>query len=384
MDLIIDKTKSSCGCTVVQLTEEEKIIPPGGYLDFTVNFNSTGRKGLQNKLVSVYTNDPAEPVLKLEFTATVNNMYEIDPPKLMNLRGIRRGAIANRTIDLYPGYGYHHINIVDVTTPAGSPLEVRHEPYEMDGAQGGRVFLRITESAALGSLISSVEIQFKVDGVDRIHEVPIRGEIVGDLTWRPREIGKTRHPLRRGKRLSPVTLESTESIPFDIVSANAGPLFDVVYEARRRGQKKGSYSLVLTLREDAISGPFGTLLEIRTTILDQPIVRIPIFGLVAPHLEIDPPIVLLVQDGTARGTNRRIKLQASSHRALNVTAISCEHPAIRVELDQQAAARYPHIRYLKVQLRDGLPRGTQDTVITLVTNVLGAERVEIPVTVTVP
>lgn len=383
-DLIIERTKTSCGCTVVMLTEEEKIIPPGEYLDLIVEFNSTGRSGPQSKVISIYSNDPAEPVLKLEFNTTINSMYLIDPPKLMNLRSVRRGGKATRTIDLLPGPGYHHINLIEVTTPNGSPLLLEHEPFDSNDILGGRIHLHIAETAPLGALMSSVTIKFLVDGVERVHEVPIRGDIVGDLTWRPREISTTRHPIRRGHRLAPVTLRSTESIPFEIISAHAGPMFDVVYQSRSRGKKRGNYSVILTLREDAPSGPFGTMLVIQTDVLDQPIVEIPVFGVVSSSLEIDPPIVLLRQDGTLRGTQRRVKIKSPPPTSLTLSSITCDHPGISVELDQQVVARYPHFQFLMVRLRNDLPRGTHEALITFTTNVTGTERVQIPVLIDAP
>ena len=56
-DLIIRKTSASCGCTAVEV---QKIIKPGETGTIKVTFNSTGKKGNQNKSVTIITNIPGK------------------------------------------------------------------------------------------------------------------------------------------------------------------------------------------------------------------------------------------------------------------------------------------------------------------------------------
>ena len=53
-------------------------------------------------------------------------------------------------------------------------------------------------------------------------------------------------------------------------------------------------------------------------------------------------------------------------------------------INQEKSSRYRHLRYLDVRLASSLPKGTHETVLTVVTGVTGAERLEIPVTILVP
>ena len=69
-DLIIRKTKASCGCTIVN--PADKVIAPGATSTFAVRFNSRGKKGKQNKTITVITNDPENPSLILKVTGLVN------------------------------------------------------------------------------------------------------------------------------------------------------------------------------------------------------------------------------------------------------------------------------------------------------------------------
>jgi hypothetical protein len=55
-DLIIRKTKASCGCTAVQLGD--KIIKPGEESSIKAIFNSSGKSGNQHKSITITTNIP--------------------------------------------------------------------------------------------------------------------------------------------------------------------------------------------------------------------------------------------------------------------------------------------------------------------------------------
>jgi len=129
-DLVIDHVAPSCGCTVVKLEEAEKTIPPGKPLALTAEFDSTARRGAQAKFVAVYSNDPTEPEIHLDFKAQVELLYEFDPANMMNLRAVRRGDQAQRTLDVYPGKGHQSLTVRGVELDDDAPLSIRGEPFE--------------------------------------------------------------------------------------------------------------------------------------------------------------------------------------------------------------------------------------------------------------
>ncbi len=381
-DLMIDQTVPSCGCTVVQLAESEKVIAPGKSLTLKAEFDSTNRRDSQAKVVSVYSNDRADPKLQLDFKAKVDLLFETEPAGMLNLRTIRRGAQGMKALDIFPGPGRNSLTLHGIELEDDAPLSFQNEPIEVRGRAGRRILFTVHESASLGPLNAIAKLRLSVDGVDRERSYPIRGEIVADMTWLPKVIDATRQTSLPGKRLAPVVLSSTEKTPFDIVSASAGPLFDVTIEPSKT-QPRTEYTVALTLRNDARSGPFGTTLDIRTTSLDQPQVSVPVFGIVAASLEIDPPVVMLRNDGTPSGIRRRIKVQAATSVDLEITDVACDLPAIKAEVNHKESSRYRHIRFLVVELSGKLPAGTHQATLRMATNVAGSERLEIPVTVEV-
>lgn len=70
-DLIIRRVKTSCGCTAV--TPEKKIISANESVPLKVKFNSRGKRGRQNKSITVITNDPKNPTTILRVSTNIKS-----------------------------------------------------------------------------------------------------------------------------------------------------------------------------------------------------------------------------------------------------------------------------------------------------------------------
>ena len=73
----ITSVKSSCGCTVAASQKDE--IAPGEKGEVTANFKFGGRTGLQQKAITVTTDDPAQPTINLMLKANIPLALEIKP-----------------------------------------------------------------------------------------------------------------------------------------------------------------------------------------------------------------------------------------------------------------------------------------------------------------
>jgi uncharacterized cupredoxin-like copper-binding protein len=69
--LKINNVRASCGCTAA--SPEKSELAPGESTNLTVKFNSTGRNGNQVKTVTVFTNDPQSPEMKITISGNVVN-----------------------------------------------------------------------------------------------------------------------------------------------------------------------------------------------------------------------------------------------------------------------------------------------------------------------
>lgn len=77
--LVIEKLRTSCGCTTTNKGSTK--IPPGGKSTITVAFDTVGlRAGVKKQTVDVHSNDPKTPVLQLTVRAEVVRDLTVDPP----------------------------------------------------------------------------------------------------------------------------------------------------------------------------------------------------------------------------------------------------------------------------------------------------------------
>jgi hypothetical protein len=67
--LSIRKTNSSCGCTVASMEKTELL--PGEVAKMTVKFNSAGRRGQQQKSITIFSNDPKAPTQRIMVKAFI-------------------------------------------------------------------------------------------------------------------------------------------------------------------------------------------------------------------------------------------------------------------------------------------------------------------------
>ncbi len=384
-DLQILRTQASCGCTLVKLEEAQKTVKPGATLRLAALFDSTSRTGEHEKTVTVYSNDALEPELRLSFHALVAALYDVDPVGILNLQGIRRGEKATKTAEFRVAAGRKSLKILGIENSSMDAIEIEHEPFENGGVTGERIRVTVSDAAAVGMVRATATVKLAVDGIEREYALSVRGQIVGDLTWRPLLLDTTRQPSLPGRRLAPLTIESTDKHPFEILRVEAGSLFESSVETPTGGAPGFRRNVLLTVRDDAPPGPFAASLKVFTDCLDQPLIEIPVFGSVTAPLEVDPPVVYLRQDGTPSGTRRRIKLQAAaSTTSLKVYDVACDQPAVKVTFDDDASSRYQHLRYYDVTLSGQLPKGSHQATLTFTTNIERANELKLPVTIQVP
>jgi hypothetical protein len=382
-DLIITNTRASCGCTVAPLSEEDSVIPPGGHVDFKAHFNSGGRRGEQRQEVTVVSNDPVEPQFGLQFQANVSPLYQVTPPGIVNLRMIRRGDIVDKAVELLPAPGRNKVEIIEIKSEQGGPLKFDHEVVTLgEERTAQRISFIVGDDIPLGRIQSNATVHFRVDGLEREHVLAVRGEVVADLTFRPLVLDLTRQPSIHGKRLAPVVVESTDQRPFDVVSADAGPLFDVTVEAGHGGRNKSAYSVYLTVRNDAAPGPFGSSLVIRTDALDQPMLEVPVFGMVAPRVTTEPAMILLRADDTKIGTHRRLKVQAATPTTfIRPSRVECDIPGVSAKIDERASLPYRHLFFMDVVLTGKASAGRREGTLVIATEAPEIGEIRIPVVV---
>jgi hypothetical protein len=387
--LVIDRAQPGCGCTVVDLPESDKTIPPGGSIVVRAHFNSAGRDDEQNRGIKVFSNDPAEPELQLTLHANVKRLLEMSPATgRLVVRSAQRGTRARYTLDLLPTDPGASIAVTSIDQDPESPFRLADEGFVDDRTRlrGRRVFCTVRDDAPLGPASTVATLKLKIADREIEKEIVVSGTVIGELTYHPHVLNTVQNTSRRGQKLPRVRVSSAGESPFEITEVDAGSMFESSVEAVGRRVPELEYEITLTVAATALPGPFGEMLRIRTSSFDQPLIEIPVFGMVAPIIDVEPAVVLLRQDGTAVGSRRRVRLMAPPRETLSITGIECDNPAIRASVDEDAEPQYKHIVSLIVELwrgdpAGGLPAGRHRATLTVRTTIPDAEKVEIPVTV---
>jgi len=78
--LVIDRVRSSCGCTAVLLSD--KNLEPGETGQIQATFDSTRFRGEVSKTIYLYSNDPVQPVRQLKIKGRVLEIVAIEPAQV--------------------------------------------------------------------------------------------------------------------------------------------------------------------------------------------------------------------------------------------------------------------------------------------------------------
>lgn len=93
--LIIDRVRSSCGCTVALLSA--KIVAPGDVAELKTTFDSNRFGGAVVKTIYLYSNDPMQQVTELHLRGTVKREIVLTPARL-DLSSLAAGS--TRQVDV--------------------------------------------------------------------------------------------------------------------------------------------------------------------------------------------------------------------------------------------------------------------------------------------
>lgn len=165
--LVIQKVRSSCGCTAALLSASE--IAPGQTGEVKATFNSGGFRGPVQKTITLYTNEPTRPNTVLRLEAQVMPLLEAEPaavtldPPVAGKRQKATVVLRNHSQEAIALTGVHGTNpllqvqLAAQSIPAGGsvPLTVGSVDEPAGGSLSGYVLVR-TASPGVPELRISV------------------------------------------------------------------------------------------------------------------------------------------------------------------------------------------------------------------------------------
>ncbi len=113
--LLIDKVKTTCGCTVAQ--PEKKDLQPGESTKIKATLSLASRQGPQTKQITVESNDPETPVLTLTIKGVATDPILIEPRTINLGTNIMEDTVGEQIVEVksnLPGLTFN-ITKVDLT-----------------------------------------------------------------------------------------------------------------------------------------------------------------------------------------------------------------------------------------------------------------------------
>lgn len=232
--LQIQRVHASCGCTTAELSK--RVFEPGEEYTLEVAFRPQGQ-GPSNKHVTVTSNDPNQPSIRLRISADVVPPVVMEPARLM-LGTIEAGQGFDGTMTIMSRDP--SMQIVEINAPEVQGLTFETAEYTGDIPEGddypGRkvVIARIAPNAPTGSINAKFVVRVlaaaqpgdeprsrNVDGF-------ITGLIRGDLITTPRFIRVTESaPGRQFESRALLTTESGRSFNVSKVEVSNSTIEDL-------------------------------------------------------------------------------------------------------------------------------------------------------------
>jgi len=262
LELKLDNVRTSCGCTAAASTAAGVLPGASGAIDVTCDTAEVF--GPQNKTVTVYSNDPAQPVSTLTLSGRVRGDAAADPPRLYVGHLGRGQTAANDVRVLGEIASVGRVEIIGRSVAATLS----------DAPNGRRLHVGVKNDAPLGAFTDTVTI---ATGNPRrpLMAVSISGVVDGNVVVSPAqvnfgvantgaEVSRVVGVQNRGQR--PLRISAVRLNPA-IGTAVVSPLAD--------GQE---FRITVTLSAGLHAGKISCTLEVDTDDPEQPRIELPCLG----------------------------------------------------------------------------------------------------------
>ncbi len=267
-DLVIQNVKTSCGCTAAALSQSS--IPPGTRAEIEVTLSTNAFRGNVSKTVTVSSNDPEKPHYVLTIEANVLEEVVAEPRHVW-FDPVKLGQSATREVDIKP---VTDLKLKITKVRASNPLlKLRYK--KKDDENGYRVTVSTKKDAPLGRFAGDIQV-FTNSKRQSVVVIPFSGEIISDVSVFPAKVSYG--VVHKGE-------ETVRQILITVYKKDVKlKEFDVKpdYLSLRLIPDSNNYlhRLEITLGKDVPVGRFEGNVTIHTTSKDQPLLTVPIYGVV--------------------------------------------------------------------------------------------------------
>lgn len=274
LPLEILEVHPSCNCEKVEL--EEKVIPSGEQTKLNVSFQGTSNSGKTRVAVYLKTNDPDEPNVVVSMFGIINGVARVYPGHF-NLGNITQEESIRKSFLIHSrSYGYElKVKSVKSSSPGIKPKLHKVKDKEILA----RVNFEIGK-LPLGPFRETIIVTTNAEKYSEIH-IGIEGTVIGELLLEPNQyffgflqVGK---PVHRT-----VTVEKHGKPDLKILKVEENLSFvDIKIIPVEPGRK---YKINAICAPTAASPKsIRDVVKIHTNSKKQPIVEIPVYGILQKH-----------------------------------------------------------------------------------------------------
>jgi Protein of unknown function (DUF1573) len=269
--LDIKKVKPSCGCTAAILSNNT--ILPGNTGEIKATFNTGSYRGKVKKTIAVLSNDPATPSHKLTISGEIIEEISIKPRNI-NFGSIRTDNQSDKTVK------------VSIKSQSGPDFKITKttssKPFVETSAavdQNGEytIVATLKDYHKIGRFSGKIFLDTNSTRQPQA-SIVFYGVVEGDITINQKRIYYGTVP--EGKEITKKLFVKINESNIKILNAKISPDYLSVNVDERYEQKNPHCLIAINLHKEAPIGKINGLLELNTNSKEQPVINIPITGVV--------------------------------------------------------------------------------------------------------
>lgn len=390
--LEIQRVQSSCPCVTTDFpdTDPKPVVPPGGQFVLTVKYDSTDVVGDRVATLVVATSDPQEPMTAIDIDVKVEALVLTMPDKALMWGMAPRGDDIGKDLTFLPGTSARDIELIEIHMASPS-LTVSTSRVETKDGSRIKAQFRLAPDVPLGPIANSVTARLRVGAEEATLKIPVQGEAVGDVLVMPQSILCA--PKLAYIQNQPLSKEGiivrasrpNDPLPEVLGVVAAGPISCIIHKNVKPdwGQQVDRHIIEVRTAPNAPPGAQSGMVYVMTTSKDQPIVSVPVFFRMASRVVADPVQVVLEPAPNAPAS-QRVTLRDATGAALTVSEVKYEQDLLQVFVESEKSLDDGHPAALMLTATQVPPEERKATMISVVTDQPGADRILIPVLIRDP
>ncbi len=266
--LKIYRYDTSCGCLASLLSR--KVIPPGGTGEIRVTFHTRRFEGKQEKTITLYSNDPERPKLRLVVRGIIKKDIAVVPSGV-NFGKVKKGQAITR-----------HVRVLELSRNRLEIKKVDYDPrlfsvktsrYKDENSRGIDIEITLVPGIPAGRLNEVITLHTNLRKRPRI-DVPVWADVLGGIHVEPDMLatGKVRKGETAQKRIRVFSKDSE----FSVQKVKCDLPF--VSLRVRTIKKRKDYEIALTFSRLSPAGNFSGTIDIYTDDPDQGVIHVPVYG----------------------------------------------------------------------------------------------------------